>query len=562
MNIMKHIRTIVLLSTALLLSSCNFLDFDETSNRYEKEDIYAYFSKTKSMLTHVYSFMPQDFGTIGGAMRDCGCDDAEFGNTAAAVQFYGTNTWSPIKTLDDNWKLYNGIRAANAFIEDIKNVDFSRYENMPKYKEWMDQLQYFPYEARLLRAFYFFELARRYGDIAMPLTVLTAEEANTIKKTPFNEVVEFIVDECDECIAHLPETYAVNYPKEVGRVTKGFAMAVKSKTLLYAASKLHNPEMDKDKWIRSAKAALDIINTRLYHLEKENANNLASGEVVLFRMNTANSNFELDNFPLRFTNGKKTALSDTNFPTQNLVDAFETRYGYKAELTESGWVCDDPKFSPNSPYEHRDPRFYRTVLYNEAEFKGSKLELFVGGADDLPVQEGGSPTGYFLRKYIDPETSFETDHEVKKKHHWIIYRYAETLLTYAESMFEAFGDPDATTSELPKSARWALNEVRRNVEMPDTKATAADFREAVRNEWRVEFAFEDHRFWDIRRWKIGSETQREIYGVYITKDEHELVTYKKFQYEKRHWSDCKNLYPIPQREIFKNTNLLPQNPGW
>ena len=559
---MKHIKTISLLACAILITSCNFLDFDETSNRYEKDDIYAYFSKTKSMLTHVYSFMPQDFGAIGGAMRDCGCDDAEYGNNAAVVQFYGTNTWSAIKTIDDSWGLYKGIRAANAFIVDIKDVDFSRYENHPKYKEWMEQLQYFPYEARLLRAFYFFELARRYGDIAMPLTVLSAEEANNIKKTPFNNVVEFIVSECNECIKNLPETYETRYPKEVGRVTKGFAMAVKSKTLLYAASKLHNPQMDKEKWKRSAKAALDIIDTKLYHLEKENANNLFSGEVVLFRMNTANSSFELNNFPVRFTNGKKKVLSNTNFPTQNLVNAFETRNGYKAILTESGWECDDPKFSPISPYDKRDPRFYRTILYNGAEFKDKELELFVGGEDDLPVLQGGSPTGYFLRKYIEPETSFETDHEVKKKHHWIIYRYAETLLTYAESMFEAFGDPDATTSEFPKSARWALNEVRRNVEMPDTKATIEDFREAIRNEWRVEFAFEDHRFWDIRRWDIGAETQREIYGAYITKDEHDILSYKAFQYEKRHWADCKNLYPIPQKEIFKNTNLQPQNPGW
>ena len=119
------------------------------------------------MLTHVYSFMPQDFGAVGGAMRDCGCDDAEYGNTAAAVQFYGTNTWSPIKTVDDSWELYKGIRAANAFIVDIQSVDFSRYENHPKYKEWMEQLQYFPYEARILRAWYLFELARRYGDVTI-----------------------------------------------------------------------------------------------------------------------------------------------------------------------------------------------------------------------------------------------------------------------------------------------------------------------------------------------------------------------------------------------------------
>lgn len=131
----------------------------------------------------------------------------------------------------------------------------------------MKQLKYFPYEARVLRAHYFFELARRYGDIAMPLEVLTEEEANTIGKTPFSEVISFIVSECDDAANNLPDSYVNEPGAEIGRVTKGFAMAVKSKALLYAASKLHNPSMDTELWKKSAKAAIDIINTGLYSLD-------------------------------------------------------------------------------------------------------------------------------------------------------------------------------------------------------------------------------------------------------------------------------------------------------
>ena len=149
------------------------------------------------------------------------------------------------------------------------------------------------------------------------------------------------------------------------------------------------------------------------------------------------------------------------------------------------------------------------------------------------------------------------------KHHWIVYRYAETLLTYAESMVNAFGDPDYTDDVYKYSARWALNQVRANAQMPQVKADGKEeFIEALRNEWRVEFAFEDHRFWDIRRWKIGSDTQRELNGVKIIREEDGTKSYYRQVCETRKWTDRMNLYPIPQSELFKNPNLNPQNQGW
>lgn len=563
---MKKSYLILLLSTLLALTStaCDYLDFDETNNLNTKENIYKYFNTTKSMLTHVYSYVPQDFGAVGGAMRDCGCDDAEYGNTSAAVQYFNTNAWSPIKTLDNNWNLYEGIRAANSFIKEIAEVDFSRFENNVNYEEWMSQLKYFPYEARMLRALFFFELARRYGDIAMPLTVLTAEEANTIAKTPFHEVIDFIVKECTECAdGKLPVSYASIAPKEIGRITRGFALALKSKALLYAASPLHNPEQNTDRWIASAKAAREIISTGYYSLSTDNDNNIDSREVVFMRMNPQDYTFELNNFPLRFVNGRRTKLANCVYPSQNLVDAFQTRNGYEVRLTESGWESDDPEFNPAKPYDNRDPRFYKTVLYNTAPFKGQTIEVFAGGKDDFPVQEGGTPTGYFLRKHIQENTSFETDREVKLMHHWIIYRYAETLLTYAESMVEAFDNPSYTSEEFPLSAIEALNMVRTNAGMPQVTAGSKDeFIAALRNEWRVEFAFEDHRFWDVRRWKIGDRTQKELYAASVVKSADGSFKYQRSLYEMRNWSEKKYLYPIPQNEIYNNPNLLPQNLGW
>ncbi|MFR9525745.1 MAG: RagB/SusD family nutrient uptake outer membrane protein [Rikenellaceae bacterium] len=144
----------------------------------------------------------------------------------------------------------------------------------------------------------------------------------------------------------------------------------------------------------------------------------------------------------------------------------------------------------------------------------------------------------------------------------VYYRFAETYLTYAECMVEAFDDPTYHDATYTISALEAINAVRDNASMPHIEAIdKAEFIEALRREWRVEFAFEDHRFWDIRRWNIGSETQKEIYGVNIEK-ENNLLTFRRFLYETRIWNNKMNLYPISQSELFLNSNLAPQNIGW
>lgn len=570
---MRKNRILTVLAGLAVLSSCTYLDFDETNSLYTHESMYKYFSNVKGMLINIYSYMPQDLGVVDGAMRDCASDDAEYGNTGASVQSFNNGRWSAADTYDTAWNLYYGIRAANEFIESVKDVDLSRYEHTSGYENNVRNLKIFPYEARLLRAYYFFELAKRYGDIAMPLEVLTIEQANTIGKTPFDDVIDFIASECDECAANLPVVYNADYDNEVGRVTRGFAMAVKSKALLYAASELHNPSMDTELWKRSAQAALDLIGFAAeagYALDPANkwdnsvnSSVTTSPEVILMRMNGDANSFELNNFPIRFTLGNRTGNAATaTFPTQNLVDAFQTVNGYPVRLGANGWECEDPSFNPQDPYADRDPRFYWTVLADGSPFKGSVIETRNGGQDDVLVTEGGSPTGYFLRKYIQESTDFDTDNPVTNKHHWIIYRYAETLLTYAESMIEAFGDPSYTDATFTMSAADALNQVRANAGMPAVTATGKEeFIEAVRNEWRVEFAFEDHRFWDVRRWKIASDTQRSIYGVTIS-EEDGAKTYQRALYETRTWNERMYLYPIPQSELFKNTNLNPQNTGW
>lgn len=554
-----------ILSVALLATGCNFLDFDESSSDYSRDDMYLTYSNIQKMLTNIYGYMPnKNIYDVSDALRDCGCDDAEYGDPDASVQRFTNGTWSALNTVDDKWStMYSGIRSANEFLESIKTVDLSMYQYDTKYQRWLEHLKYYPYQAKVLRAYYFFELARRYGDIPMPLTMLTAEEANMIEKTPFDEVIDFIVTECDEAAKNLPDTYVGLLDDETGRVTRGFALAVKTKALLYAASPLHNPSGDKSKWEKAAAAAKEIMDLNVYRLDPdEKANNYTSQEVIFAIMRSESSSFELYNFPVRFTEGQRTYISGS-YPTQNLVDAFQTANGYDITLGSDGWQTSDPDFDITKPYEGRDPRFARAILADGMSFKGSTIETFVGGKDYSATRNDlGTPTGYYLRRYIQESTSFIPENTVTNKHQWIVYRYAEALLTYAEAMNEYLGDPTTTEGEFSISALEALNMVRANAGMPDVTVTSqSDFREAVRREWRVEFAFEDHRFWDVRRWNIGQATQGQIDGVEITRSGGKSE-YKRMTVETRTWSARQNLFPIPQSELFCNPNLNPQNTGW
>ena len=556
-------KLVYILSAFILAASCNVLDFDESSSQYSRDDMYKTYSNIQKMLTNIYGYMPnKDIADVSSALRDCGSDDAEYADPEASVQRFTNGNWSPIQTVDDKWSLYYGIRSANEFLESIETVDLSMYQYDTKYQRWLEHLAYYPYEARVLRAYYFFELARRYGDIAMPLTMLTAEEANAIEKTPFDEVIDFIVSECDACAPNLPATYVGLLDDEIGRVTNGFALAVKAKALLYAASPLHNPSGDKAKWKKAAEAAKAIIDLNQYKLDKaEKANNYLSQEVIFAIARSESQSFEKNNFPVRFTEGQRTSMAGT-FPTQNLVDAFETKGGYDITLAADGWHTSDPAFDITKPYENRDPRFARAVLANGMSFKGSAIETFVGGKDYSATRsELGTPTGYYLRRYIQESTSFTPEASVTNKHQWIVYRYAEALLSYAEAVNEYLGSPSATDGTFTLSALDAINQVRANADMPDVEATTqAAFRDAVRREWRVEFAFEDHRFWDVRRWKIGQNVMNQIDGVEIVKNGSNL-SYSRKMVESRTWSEKMNLYPIPQAETFNNPNLT-QNTGW
>ena len=128
-------KLLYILSVLALTASCNFLDFDESSSQYSREDMYKTYSNIQKMLANIYGYLPnKDIADVSSALRDCGSDDAEYADPDASVQRFTNGNWSPIATVDDKWSLYNGVRSANEFLESIKTVDLSMYRFDTKYQ--------------------------------------------------------------------------------------------------------------------------------------------------------------------------------------------------------------------------------------------------------------------------------------------------------------------------------------------------------------------------------------------------------------------------------------------
>lgn len=556
-------KKIYVLALSLLpLVGCDYLDYDETTGRTQ-EEAYAYFDNINMLVNNVYSYLPVDLGVVSDAMMESATDNSVYVWENNSINYISNGVWSPLKTVNDGWNLWDGIRSANLFLENFSLEQLERFEYNSDYEENMKRASIYPYEVRFLRAFYMFELAKRYGDIPLLKESCTIDEANNLKKSSFIDVINFIADECASIANELPVDHN-DYMKETGRVTKGAALALRSRALLYAASPLFNPENLESRWEAAAKAAYDVISMNAYSLDyiendplysDKGGNEILKSKQLIFerRATSMTNTFEARNEPMGYEGAK-----GGNTPTQNLVDAYEMK-------TSEPFDWNNPSHVSNMYYdvngkETRDPRLYLNVLTNGSEWLGKIINTTEGGWNK--TLDGSTQTGYYLRKYLSPSVSLDPDKPNKLYHHYILFRYAEILLNYAEAMYEWKGS-DATTEDCKMTARAALNKVRESAHMKGITEVGDEFKQKIRNERRIELAFEGHRFFDLRRWKIAElEEYRNIYGVKITGSGSSL-SYEKVLLKQMYWDDNDKMYlfPFPQNETYLNTNLI-QNPGW
>lgn len=576
--------------TTLAFASCeDQMDYREVSV-FDEAYVKSTFVRTGGLISQIYTYLESDFGNYNGAVMASATDESIYSRTGNSVQGFYNGSWGPTNSLDGaRWKnCWAGISYANLFLDEFNNELFEEYKTDVNYREQMFHYYNFQFEARALRAYFYFELVRMFGDVPLKTTHMDAEEANKLERRPADEIFKFIDDEC----VAIKDTIVKDYNKlvdangismvlgqiETGRVNNLFVLALRARAALYHASPLFSDgksESEKKELWRAAVQAnqelLTACSTRTMKLQADYAalfgtdNWTNSVECIFVRRNiSSNNNFEKYNFPI----GMAGAIG-ANCPTQNLVDAYDCTDGLS--------ISESPNYDPQNPYANRDPRLALTVAVNGESWPSSNpnaLETFVGGLHHGSTVNYGTPTGYYLKKYVNNSTIIDGPSANSFRHHWVVFRLAEFYLNYAEAIMNYTG-----SGYEKESFRWtaaeAINVVRKRVGMPDVQEglSLEQFKQKYENERFVELAFEGHRFYDVRRWKEAQKYFTSINKMTITKtadavvdEEGNVTTPAQFSYkpevlETRAWNDRQYLFPIAQSEILKS-GALTQNPGW
>ncbi len=474
-------------------------------------------------------------------------------------------------TAIDVWNYHYGfIKGCNIFLENIENVPANSDEEIEKKNRLTGQIY-------ALRAWSYLDLAARYNGVVLVTESFTLDADFTRSRSSFEETVDLVISDLDKAVALLPEKYASD--GEWGRLTKGAALAMKSRILLYAASPLFNPSGDKTKWAAAAKAAKAVIDLHVYHLEQDYKQIFLTNVNTEIIMSRGNDAINADGYYQYFqiveglgggTDGNGYAGGwSTTMVSQNLVDAFEMNDG-------SPFDWNNPIHRAN-PYKNRDPRLYASVTVDGSPWIGSTAQFWVTeesnnytlnpldpnfkisntvyGNNSIgnPIKKNDVPDmSYLYRKSMDPDYDIAAE-QYPFSVPWIIFRYAEILLNYAEASFEAGDEGTALTY---------LNMVRDRVSMPAVTASGNALRDKIHHERRIELCLEAHRYFDARRWKIAEQAFSEtIKGIRIVKDkDSDTKVYNVYDSQTRTFPEKYYFQPIPQYEL--NRVQLEQNPGY
>lgn len=567
------IKNIISLAVVMLaLASCgDKMDYKEYSV-FDEDYVKTTFARSAGLVTSVYNDLDYDFGNYSGALLASATDESVYSHSGNAIEKFYDGGWSASNNNDASlWtKCWRGISYANLFLTEFKDQTFEDYLTDLDYKAELHQYQNLQFEARFLRAYYYFLLVRSFGGVPLITTTMDATEINSQPRATSDEVFQFINSECKAIQDTIVKDYSdlgamqLKSKNETGRVNNLCVLALKARASLYYASPLFNPNNDKERWHQAALDNLELINTCRARgmklsadygalFQKDNWQN--SEECILVRRIVSASNtFEKYNFPIGLENA-----GGGNCPTQNLVDAYEMTNGKAITDADSG-------YDPQNPYANRDSRLAMTVAVNGEQWPNETLETFIGGANALPITYA-TPTGYYLKKYVNKSLTIGALNATTERHHWVIFRLAEFYLNYAEAMLNYTGSGYETSSGLSMTAAAAVNVVRARAKQPNltTGLDANQFKERLQNERFVELAFEGHRFYDLRRWKVaGEQKYRTIKSMRITKNADGTFTYtpQSDTSTRSYWDDKMYLFPLAQSEILKSGGALTQNPGW
>ncbi len=530
-----------------LISSCKKNILEKLPlNSYSEDLVWQDGNLIETFVNNTYRLVPHGFNySMTNSLSTLTDENNGRANSSANIINAGNITPDALAALD-YWNdpqrgFYKVITKANLFLSKIDNspIDSALKKRMIG-------------EMTFLRAYSYFRLISFYGGVPLITKPFGLTDDFSVPRNSYKECLDFVLQQLDKAAPLLPLKHtSVN----MGRITKGAVLAIKSRALLYAASPLNNPTNDISKWQLAADAAKAVIDLNQYALYPDYkslflASTIYNSEIIWTRpfnrqLDIENAYVELSQYPNGYGGFAQV------HPLQNIVDDYETLNGKLPK--------NDPSYDPQNPYVNRDPRFYASILYDGAPFKGREVETFLPKGQDS--NEGSSQpwnatqTGYYQRKFLD-ETITNPGGTNIGSTPWTFIRYAEILLNYAEAKFN-LGD-EAT-------CRDYLNKIRSrpSVNMPAVTESGAALLARLQNERRIELAFEDHRWFDVRRWKIAPIVLN-VPGkrMAITKNPATgKKTYTVVEFQPRAFFDKNYLVPIPQYEIAKNPKLT-QNPGY
>lgn len=556
---MKKNRNLLITILVVLASGCSdMLDIKPTTF-ISDEAIWEDKNLINQFVANTYGSMLCGFNRCtAGYEQDWSMSWA--GNLDAATDDFASVSDGPIYTqlnkdaitaqscpfVEEIWNQeYKVIRKCNIIIERAPGVDERILSATEKRRVEA--------EARFLRAFCHFELARTFGKAPLIMKAQSLTDELQVAPSSFADIVKFVKEECDLYADNLPLSYSDD---EAGHATKGAFLALKSRALLYLASPLNSAD-DSRKWADAAQAAQDVMDLDIYKLYKLTDTpyrsmafdkTAANKEVIFERRFTfpeaphnIHMMWSLDAVDAGSWNGL--------YPTQNLVDAYET---------VNGKLTTDPTntmYNTQDPYTNRDARFYQSIIYNGSTWETHRMSMVTNTVDpskngSCKPQLGKARCGYGPKKFIeelDPSTNLYGGYA--QSNNWPYIRYAEVLLNYAEAKNEELAAPDP-------SVYLAINEVRSRSGQPDLPSglSKIEMRERIKNERRIELLLEEHRFYDLRRWKDGDVLAAPIMGMNIY-DDNVTLRYEVSKVEDRIFNGTHYYLPIPLKEQEKNPLL-------
>ena len=483
------------------------------------------------------------------------CDEAyhNFGDQSAYLFNRGEITPDQSGGLHNTWSdYYVAIKNCNIFFANIEKL-----KTDPKI---IDRLKG---EITFLRAFFYADLVSRFGGVPIITHVFGLDEDMMVPRNSYEECVSFIVSELDNAASLLP---AVHENSNYGRATKGAALALKARILLRAASPYWNTSNDRGKWQAAADAAKAVIDltdngSPVYALDADYKGlfiNSRSREIIFMRMfnQQMGTNFDKINTPNGYTGWSQTCI------LQDMVDAYE--------MADGTMPTEEAEYAPgNTPWQNREPRFYASIVCDGQQFRGREIEFFISASgnransgidsEQSSIENwNASKSHYTMRKFMNESlTDMATAISTQP---WIYIRLAEMYLNYAEAMFE-LGDENTALLYINRIRERARGD-NPNV-LPDIRVSGEALREKIRHERRIELAFEDHRYFDVRRWKIADITENKpARKITIVRDDvtHEK-TYTIEVLQERRFLPQHYLMPIPRSEI-QRAPQIEQNTGY